>query len=145
MAGQRPTVTENICDGMQYRSFALRNETLTGHQHHALFTVEKNTAIERVAVRWGTADGSANLVKISYVANGTAMSGTTTDVTQTLDFNATANTNYSFSFKSQSNLAGEVPTNNIVPAGSLVFLHAASNLASLDNLTIDIRTLTKLH
>jgi hypothetical protein len=144
MAGQRPTVTEEVCDGMQYRDIYLSNADLNSLQHIPLFVCEKRTCIEQVNVRYETAEaGGATTLKLSYQVNGTALGSSPVDITGTINPTATAATNYTLSLATAS--TGAVPTNNLVPAGAVVLLHANAGINSLDRVTIRVRTQTKIH
>lgn len=112
-------------------------------QYMPLFVAERKTVIEALHLRFVAAAGSARVGQLMYVQSGKAMSDTSyrVKITETtagaadLDFNGTANTNQTGTFK----LTSGVPANNIVPAGSLVFVAMDGIAGSLDGVVFTIR------
>jgi len=148
MAGQRPTVTEEVCDGMQYFHFALSNGDFNLKSHVPLFICEKRTAIEEVTIRYEDVDATATGVKLSYQVSGKALGAgggdAPVDITDSVDPTSNDNVNQTLPLLVPS--TGAVPTNNLVPAGAVVFVHAENGpFDTFGRVALRIRTQTKIH
>jgi hypothetical protein len=144
MAGQRPTLTEQREQQNHTENFSWMAAAITGKQYIPLFVAEVATAVEYVVARWSTTNSGALTGNLAYAVSGTALS-TNTDITNTVDLNAGANTNTVMTIKTANGVTGEVPNNNIVPAGATVLLELSTTANLLEGLVLTVRTTDKIH
>lgn len=143
MAGQRPTLTEQREQTNHDVFFSWMLPEITGKQYIPLFVAEVPTAIEYAVIRWTAANGSGTC-NLAFASNGVAGS-TNTDITNTVAINGTNHTNNTFTFKTANGVTGEVPNNNIVPAGSTCFLELSTTVGTWDGVALTMRTTQKIH
>lgn len=112
-------------------------------QNMGLFVADRKLAIESVEIRYSAAAGSARVGQLSYVADGVAMAhSSAVDITETggLNLNTTTNTKQTGVLTKTTG----VPSANIVPAGSLVYVELDGAVGSLAGLIVTIRYTTVL-
>jgi hypothetical protein len=145
MAGQRPTLTEQREQQNHTENYSWMGTELVGKRYFPLFIAEVSTAVEYAAIRYTVANSATLTANLAYAANGTIVS-TNTDITNTVNMNSTLHTNNVFTFKTANGVTGEVPNNNIVPAGATVLLELSDVAnAALDGVVLTVRTTDKIH